>query len=123
MIMQTQPDKISWHVLQDHELDELAGAGRPIVLGLATTFLGAVIGLFTAALTSGAKLSSSEELSAGDVQAIVIFWVCVAVTLTLGFFAVKAQLDLRARLREIRSRKARQIEPTASYSRAPKARP
>lgn len=111
MIYQTQPERLSWHVIEDHQLSQLTNASRPVVLGLTTTFLGAAIGLLIPAVSAWERYGPTQSLSVTDLVTIISFCCSIVATLFLGFFAVRGQLDAIKLVNEIRNRRPTQVSP------------
>jgi hypothetical protein len=111
MILQTRPEQLSWHVIEDHQLDQLTNISRPIILGLTTTFLGAAIGLLAPALLAWEHYGPTQVLSKSDLATMLAFCCSVVAALTFGFFAARGQMDAMKVVRAIRNRPPTQIVP------------
>ena len=114
MIYQTQPERLSWHVIEDHQLSQLTNVSRPVVLGLTTTFLGAAVGLLIPAVSAWERYGPTHVLSMTDLATIIAFCCSVVATLFLGVFAVRGQLDAVSLVSEIRNRRSTQVSPQHS---------
>lgn len=114
MIYQTQPERLSWHVIEDHQLSQLTNISRPVVLGLTTTFLGAAIGFLIPAISAWERYGPNHVLSTTDLTTIIAFSCSVVATFVLGVFAVRGQLDAVKLVNEIRNRRPTQVAPQHS---------
>lgn len=120
-IFETAPESITWHKIWDYELDTMTNVSRPLVLGLATMFIGAALGLvpsvkdvFTASGTTGA-------LGWADLLIVGLAGACAAFGLAFGAFAVQGQLVALKVKGAVRARKSRQINSTTPTEGSPSA--
>lgn len=104
-ILETRPDAIICHMIQDHELDELANISRPIVLGLATCFIGVSLGTL-APLVDVIDGVGKRPSTIGDTVTIAVFAMSVGLSLALSYFAYQGHMDALEKKRVIRSRSA-----------------
>lgn len=110
-ILETRPESITWHIVWDHELESLTNIARPIILGLATTFLGCFVGLIPLSLDVFENISRKMPVTMGDVSAVIAAGSSLAFFVAFGFFAVRGQRDAWNIKRGIRTRRPTQVMP------------
>lgn len=100
-IVQTTPDTITFHRIQDHELELLTNISRPIALSLA----GAVTGVFFAFVP--ATISAFQDVSGVDAADMIYVGLCFAAFALAAVFwpvAIAAQKKTGKTLKDIRAR-------------------
>lgn len=110
-IYETRPESITWHIIWDHELDDITNISRPIILGLSTTFLGCFMGLIPSSLDVLDKVTNKLPISMAHVGAVAFTAISFAFSVALGFFALRGQQDADRIKQEIRSRRPSQVMP------------
>ena len=110
-ILETRPESITWHIIWDHELENLTNISRPIILGLATTFLGCFIGLVPASFDVFERASRLDPLSLGAISAVIAAGASLAFSIAFGFFAIRGQRDAWSIKNDIRTRRPTQVMP------------
>lgn len=110
-ILETRPESITWHIIWDHELQNLTNIARPIILGLSTAFLGCFVGLIPLSIDVLDRIDSNKSISVGDVAAVVAAGISFAFFSAFGFFALRGQRDAWNIKETIRNRRPSQVMP------------
>lgn len=101
-LVQTSPDSITLHRIEDHELEVLMNITRPYSLGFGTMALGGFLGLLPSVLSILDRAAGG--LSRADAVILLVAGGTLVGGLILGIFAVRALVDANKAIRRIRSR-------------------
>lgn len=110
-LKETRPKSITWHIIWDHELEGLTNISRPIVLGLSTTFLGALFGFTPDIFGLCTRLLSKQILTASDLFTCVASGCCATAAIIFGYFAIRGQVDAQKIKSGVRSREEEERGP------------
>ena len=108
-ILETSPTSITWHKIWDHELDSLTNISRPITSSLATTAIGAWIGLSPTLAATLTKIASGKPIDQLDAVNSALWVACFSVGSVLAFFAIRAHVDAQKVKSKIRARQSKAI--------------
>ena len=108
-LKETRPSSITWHIIWDYELEKLTNISRPIVLGLSTTFLGAVIGFLPTVFGTFERLAANEQIKMTDLFGCIAAGICAAAAIILGIFAWRGQADAQQVKNAVRSREEQSL--------------
>ncbi len=101
-LVQTSPDLITLHRIEDHELEDLMNIARPYSLALSTMSLGAFLGLLPSVLTVFDRAPGG--LGSTDLIIVIVAGACIAAGAISGAYAVKGLLDADRAIKRIRAR-------------------
>ena len=105
----SSPEQVSWHMIQDHELTQLASLQTGIVASLGFVGMGGIIGLLGPCLTAADRITKvstaplQPPLGVADLWYIGGFWgsvVVAVVCLGISFFNWRANGTLADRIRK-----------------------
>jgi hypothetical protein len=101
-IVQTSPDEITLHRIEEHELEAFMNIARPYSLAFATTAAGGFLGLLPGVLASlghaGTGLKTTELVEIGA----AVF--CLAIAIVTGIYAGQGLLDADRAIKRIKAR-------------------
>lgn len=112
----TFPDHVRLHMLEDHQLDQLANVQRPISLAIAGVAAGAFVSLLPSALGSVATLG--KAFGGVELAYVLLDVVTLLVGIFAGIVAWRAERDVQGLLKDIRGRGSRPIDQMSQSSSA-----
>jgi hypothetical protein len=101
-LVQTRPDSITLHLIEDHELEAFMNVSRPYSLAAATTSLGGFLGLLPTVLNAFEHRASG--ITTTELVSVVVCAFCLATASVAGTYAVRGLIDANRALRRIRAR-------------------
>lgn len=99
-VLQTSPEVITFHRIEDHELELLTNMSRPIALALAGTTTGAFFGLLPVTVSA----FGGESRSNLDLLYVGLCFAAFALGAVFWPVAVRAQIKATGTLKRIRNR-------------------
>ena len=101
-INETRPDGVTFHWIEDHELEQFVNITRPYSLALGTAGIGAALGLLPSIIAVIEKAAS--QLNAGDLIIVAAFAGTLVAGVIFGGFALRGLSDASKALDQIRAR-------------------
>jgi hypothetical protein len=118
-LMQTSPKSITFHRIENSELETLMNFARPVSLALSTAFLGATLGLLPSALPIwdtgkcdpsipavelAATAACNHPITTSELIITSVWAVCLSATIIIGIYAAVGQCKVHKLKRKIRCR-------------------
>ena len=101
-MVQTSPDSITLHRIEDHELETFMNISRPYSLAFSTTAMGAFLGLLPSAI--GSFDHADKGLTPSELITIALAAGCLATAVVAGIYAVRGLIDANRAVKRIRAR-------------------
>lgn len=108
-IYETGPDSLTWHKIWDHELTAITNVSGPIALSISTASAGAFLSLFGSAMKAAEAAQAGQPVPVDGISAIAICAITGTLTVSVGWIAIKGQIDARRVLKEIRERNIQEL--------------
>jgi hypothetical protein len=107
----TVPDHADWHLISDHELDELDKPEGGVLGSLGFTALGAILGALPGAVAGWKKVGTTDVLRPEEIVSLMVTVVAiVAAGICLTLFAIYRS---RSRGAAARIRQRKKVGPNA----------
>src|SRR4051794_14807799 len=103
-LMQTSPDVITLHRVEDHELETLMNISRPYSLAFSTMTMGAFLGLLPSVMAALDR--AHDGLTNSELATIIVSAGCLFSALISGSYALRALIDANKAIKRIRARPA-----------------
>lgn len=107
-IYETRPDRLTLHMIEDHQLDALTNISRPIALALAGAATGGFLGLAPATVTAMGRVGTTA-LTGADMASALICAGCIVGALITWPMAIKGQIAANDAVKSIRDRSHHQL--------------
>jgi hypothetical protein len=102
-LRKTSPEYVTFHLIEDYELEMITNISRPISLSLAGAALGGILGL-SPNVVAAFGAASKATASSGDLITLCIWGGCVVGFVITGFLAAKGESQAAATKQNIRAR-------------------
>lgn len=103
-VLESGPENIKLHRIEDHELELMMNISRPIALAVSSATLGACLGLLPSVFAIVATVLKPASISLFDMVTVAICAVCFALFVTTGIAAIQGHRQANRLLAAIRSR-------------------
>jgi hypothetical protein len=101
-IVETSPESITLHRIEDSELEVLMNVARPYALAFSTMSAGGFLGLIPSIATIIEK--ADEGLKGSELITVGVGIACLVAALIFGTYAIRGLIDANRALARIRSR-------------------
>lgn len=102
-IFETRPDRLTLHMVEDHQLEALTNMSRPISLALAGAATGGFLGLIPSAMVALHRVGTTD-LTGADMASALICVGCIVCAVIAWPLAIKGQLAANRAIKNIRQR-------------------
>jgi hypothetical protein len=102
-IFETRPEKLTLHMVEDHQLEALTNMSRPIALALAGASTGGFLGLIPSAMTAFHRVGTTD-LTGADMAGALICVGCIVCAVIAWPLAIKGQIAANNAVKSIRDR-------------------